>query len=614
MPNSAPLSPVLEAVRARIEARSSESRTAYLARLATMRRDMPPRRKLSCGNLAHAAAACSTSEKLKIASGSAPNLGIVTSYNDMLSAHQPFETYPAILKAAARELGATAQVAGGVPAMCDGVTQGQPGMELSLFSRDVIAMATAVSLSHNVFDGALMLGVCDKIVPGLVIGAMSFGHLPIAFVPAGPMPSGLPNDEKTRVRQAHASGEAGRDALLEAEMKSYHAPGTCTFYGTANSNQMMMELMGLHVPGTAFIPPGTPLREAMTREAVRLVLARAAEGLGMGEMLDARAFINAMAGLHATGGSTNHLIHLVAMARAAGYRITWEDFADLAKAVPLLARIYPNGSADVNQFQAAGGLAFVTRELIGAGLLFEDVPTLAGQGLSAYAKEPVPDGCGIAYREPPAVSPAPSILRGVADPFSPEGGLALVTGPLGRAIVKTSAVAMDKQSLTAPARVYESPEAFQADFEADAITKDAVIVVRNQGPKANGMPELHSLMPMLGVLQNRGLKIALLTDGRLSGASGKVLSALHLTPEAQEGGPIARLRDGDVITIDSVGGRLEAEMDEAEFARRRPAVSVQPSAGEGLGRELFAGFRAGIGRADEGAAIFWGSDPAPPQS
>lgn len=603
------LSPVLEAVRDRIEARSAATRAAYLARLATMRRDMPPRRKLSCGNLAHAAAACSAGEKQAIAMGSAPNLGIVTAYNDMLSAHQPFETYPAILKAAARDLGATAQVAGGVPAMCDGVTQGQPGMDLSLFSRDVIAMATAVSLSHNVFDGALMLGVCDKIVPGLVIGALSFGHLPVAFVPAGPMPSGLPNDEKTRVRQAYASGELGRDALLEAEMKSYHAPGTCTFYGTANSNQMMMELMGLHVPGTAFIPPGTPLREAMTREAVRLVLARAAEGLGMGEMLDARAFINAMAGLHATGGSTNHLIHLVAMARAAGYRVTWEDFADLATVVPLLARIYPNGSADVNQFQAAGGLAFVTRELIAAGLLFGNVPTLAGAGLSAYAKEPLLEAGRIVWREPPAVSPAPTILRGMADPFQPTGGLALVTGPIGRAIVKTSAVAADKQSLTAPARVYDNPDAFLADFKANAITADAVIVVRNQGPKANGMPELHALMPALGVLQNRGLRVALLTDGRLSGASGKVLSALHVTPEAKEGGAIARLRDGDVITIDAAGGRLDVAVDPAELACRMPAVPNQPSAEEGLGRELFAGFRAGVGRADEGAGVFWAHAP-----
>jgi phosphogluconate dehydratase len=604
MPHAAPASPVLKAVRARIEARSAEGRAAYLARLAAMRRDMPPRRKLSCGNLAHAAAACSAHEKLAVATGSAPNLGIVTSFNDMLSAHQPFETYPALLKAAALELGATAQVAGGVPAMCDGVTQGQPGMELSLFSRDVIAMATAISLSHNVFDGALMLGVCDKIVPGLVIGALSFGHLPVAFVPAGPMPSGLPNDEKTRVRQAYATGELGRDALLDAEMKSYHAPGTCTFYGTANSNQMMMELMGLHVPGTAFVPPGTPLRDALTREAVRLVLARAAEGSSMGEMLDSRAFINAMAGLHATGGSTNHLIHLVAMARAAGYRITWEDFADLAKAVPLLARIYPNGSADVNQFQAAGGLAFVTRELIAAGLLFEDVPTLAGTGLSAYAREPVLENGALMWRDPPAVSLAPSILRGVEDAFSPEGGLALVSGSLGRAIVKTSAVAADRQSLTAPARVYESPEAFQADFKANAITGNAIIVVRNQGPKANGMPELHSLMPMLGVLQNRGLRVALLTDGRLSGASGKVLSALHVTPEAREGGAIARLRDGDVITIDSVAGRLDVAVDAREFAARLPAVSNQPSAEAGLGRELFAGFRAGVGRADDGASIF----------
>jgi phosphogluconate dehydratase len=606
MPAAFAISPVLNDVRVRIEARSQSLRTDYLARLDATRRHNPPRKTLSCGNLAHAAAACGSLEKQRIATGSAPNLGIVTSYNDMLSAHQPLEHYPAILKEAALAAGATAQVAGGVPAMCDGVTQGQPGMELSLFSRDVIAMATAVALTHNVFDGALLLGVCDKIVPGLVMGALAFGHLPMAFVPAGPMPTGLPNDEKTRVRQGYAAGELGRDALLEAEMKSYHAPGTCTFYGTANSNQMLMEFMGLHVPGSAFIPPGTNLREALTREAVRLVLARSAKSTGLGEWLDARSFINAIVGLHATGGSTNHLIHLVAMARAAGYLITWEDFAELAQVVPLLARIYPNGSADVNQFHAAGGLAFVMRELLDAGLLFEDVGTLQGGGLRAYAREPALQAGQLVWKDPPVQSPEPSILRTIADPFQPTGGIALVTGRLGRGVVKTSAVAADRHSITAPARVFEAPEDFLAAFKAGEFQHDSVIVVRNQGPKANGMPELHALMPALGVLQGRGLRVALLTDGRLSGASGKVLSALHVTPEALAGGPIARLRDGDPITIDSVTGALDIAVDEQEWEARLPSLSNRASTPLGLGRDLFAGFRAEVGAADLGASVFWG--------
>lgn len=606
MPAAFAISPVLNDVRVRIEARSQSLRTDYLARLDATRRHNPPRKTLSCGNLAHAAAACGSLEKQRIATGSAPNLGIVTSYNDMLSAHQPLEHYPAILKEAALAAGATAQVAGGVPAMCDGVTQGQPGMELSLFSRDVIAMATAVALTHNVFDGALLLGVCDKIVPGLVMGALAFGHLPMAFVPAGPMPTGLPNDEKTRVRQGYAAGELGRDALLEAEMKSYHAPGTCTFYGTANSNQMLMEFMGLHVPGSAFIPPGTNLREALTREAVRLVLARSAEGMGLGEWLDARSFINAIVGLHATGGSTNHLIHLVAMARAAGYLITWEDFAELAQVVPLLARIYPNGSADVNQFHAAGGLAFVMRELLDAGLLFEDVATLHGGGLRAYAREPALQAGQLVWKDPPVQSPEPSILRTIADPFQPTGGIALVKGRLGRGVVKTSAVAADRHSITAPARVFEAPEDFLTAFKAGEFQHDSVIVVRNQGPKANGMPELHALMPALGVLQGRGLRVALLTDGRLSGASGKVLSALHVTPEALAGGPIARLRDGDPITIDCVTGALDIAVDEQEWEARLPSLSNRASTPLGLGRDLFAGFRAEVGAADLGASVFWG--------
>lgn len=605
MPARPVVVPILNTIRGRIEQRSREERAAYLAMISRMRTQNPPRAKLSCGNLAHAAAACGAGIKAKVATGTAPNIGIVTSYNDMLSAHQPLEAYPAILKAAAAKLGATAQVAGGVPAMCDGVTQGQPGMELSLFSRDIIAMATAVSLSHNVFDAALMLGVCDKIVPGLVMGALSFGHLPTAFVPAGPMPTGLSNDEKTRIRQAYAAGEVGRDKLLEAEMKSYHAPGTCTFYGTANSNQMLMEFMGLHVPGAAFVLPGTPLRDALTQEAVRLVLAKSESQHGIGEWLDARSFINAIVGLHATGGSTNHLIHLVAMARSAGFRITWEDFADLASVVPLLARIYPNGSADVNQFHAAGGLAFVMRELMDAGLLFTDIETLAGAGLAPYAREPVMENGMMVYRDPPRVSPQPSILRSMDNPFQPTGGIALVKGGVGRGIVKTSAIPGEKQALTAPARVFETPEQFQAVFKANGITQNTIIVIRNQGPMANGMPELHSLMPALGVLESRGLRVALLTDGRLSGASGKVLSALHVTPEAKEGGPISRLRDGDMITIDSQAGLLDVAVDPREMSQRMPVIPNNLDAEEGLGREMFANFRARVGRADDGASVFW---------
>jgi phosphogluconate dehydratase len=601
-PRVAPVQPRLVEIAARIAARSAELRRDYLERLAATRRAMPPRKGLSCGNIAHAVAACTASVKAGIVGGQAPNIAIVTAYNDMLSAHQPLESYPRLIKAAAARLGATAQVAGGVPAMCDGVTQGQPGMELSLFSRDVIAMATAVSLTHNVFDAALMLGVCDKIVPGLVIGALAFGHLPTAFVPAGPMPSGLPNDEKVRVRQAYAAGEVGREALLEAEMKSYHAPGTCTFYGTANTNQMLMEIMGLHAPGSAFAPPGTPLRDALTEETVRLVTAGAP---GVGEMLDARSFVNAIVGLHATGGSTNHLIHLVAMARAAGLLVTWEDFADLATTVPLVARIYPNGSADVNQFHAAGGVAFVIRALLEAGLLFEDVGTVAGAGLAAYAREAVLIDGALTWREVPSESPDPAIVRSVADPFQPTGGLALVTGNLGRGIVKTSAVAADKRAIRAPARVFDSQQAFADAFKAGAFAQDVVVVLRGQGPKANGMPELHGLMPPLGVLQGRGLRVALVTDGRLSGASGKILSALHVTPETAAGGPLSRLRDGDIIRLDAERGVLEAEVPAPELAARSPMMSNDPEAAHGLGRDLFAHFRAGVSAADQGADLLW---------
>ncbi|QRM34048.1 phosphogluconate dehydratase [Microvirga sp. VF16] len=608
MMSFAPTGQVLEDVAARIAARSGELRREYLARLEEVRRSHPPRRKLSCGNLAHAAAACSAHEKMPVATGSVPNLGIVTSYNDMLSAHQPFATYPDLIKEEARTRGATAQVAGGVPAMCDGVTQGQPGMELSLFSRDVIAMSTAISLSHNVFDAALMLGVCDKIVPGLVMGALSCGHLPTVFVPAGPMPTGLSNDEKTRVRQAYASGEVGRDALLASEMKSYHAPGTCTFYGTANSNQMMMEIMGLHVPGAAFVPPGTPLRDALTRAAVRLSVdaVRAPQGVrGIGERLGPKAFVNAIVGLHATGGSTNHLLHLVAMARAAGLVITWEDFSDLATVVPLLARIYPNGPADVNQFHGAGSIAFVIRALLRGGLLFREIETVAGHDLAAYAREPWLDSGRLAYRDVADEPLEPSILRTIDNPFQANGGLALLTGNLGRAVVKTSAVRSDRLALTAPARVFESQEQFMEAFKANQFDRDVVIVVRQQGPKANGMPELHSLMPALGVLENRGLRVSLLTDGRLSGASGKILSALHVTPEAESGGPIGLIQDGDLITIDAATGRLELAVDAARLMARVPARSNSAAATASLGRDLFSVFRASVGRADLGAATFW---------
>lgn len=601
----APLHPRLVEVATRIDARSRESRAAYLARMERMRREMPPRKGLSCGNIAHVAAACAAPEKTRLTDGKSPALGIVTAYNDMLSAHQPFETYPGILKAAAAELGATALVAGGVPAMCDGVTQGQPGMELSLFSREVIAMATAISLSHNAFDAALLLGVCDKIVPGLLIGALAFGHLPAVFVPAGPMPTGISNDEKTRVRQAYANGEIGRDALLDAEMKSYHAPGTCTFYGTANSNQMLMEIMGLHVPGAAFVPPGTPLRDALTREAARLAIARAGmPEAGLGAMLDARSLVNAVAGLHATGGSTNHLLHLVAIARAAGFILTWEDFADLAAVVPLLARIYPNGPADVNQFQAAGGIGFVIRELLAAGLAFGDVGTVAGTSLVAYTREAVLDGGRLAWRDTPAQSLDPAIVRPVSDPFQPTGGLALIKGNLGKAIVKTSAVSEERQALTAPVRVFEDQASFHAAFKSGALAGDLVIVLRNQGPRANGMPELHGLMPPLGVMQARGQRVALLTDGRLSGASGKILSALHVTPEAEAGGAIARILDGDVVTIDARSGRLDLHLDEATLRSRRPAPRSALPGDDGLGREYFRLFRQHVGPAEAGASIF----------
>ena len=595
-------------VTGRIVRRSQDSRARYLDRIARAVQAQPARKRLGCANQAHGFAACGTTDKAELRSGSAPNIGIVTAYNDMLSAHQPFERFPDLIRQAAREAGGVAQVAGGVPAMCDGVTQGEAGMELSLFSRDVIAMATAVALSHQTFDAALYLGVCDKIVPGLLIGALAFGHLPAIFVPAGPMTSGLPNDEKAKIRQLYAEGKIGRDALLEAEAKSYHGPGTCTFYGTANTNQMMMEIMGLHLPGSSFINPNTPLRDALTVAATQRVLQITAQGNAytpIGRIVDERAVVNGIVGLHATGGSTNHTIHLIAMAAAAGIQITWDDFADLARVVPLMARVYPNGKADVNHFQAAGGMGFLIRELLGEGLVHRDVATVWGTGLDGYLTEPVLGADGaMTWRDGADRSGDTAILRGAREAFQPTGGLQLLEGPLGRAVIKTSAVAAERHVVEAPARVFHSQEELQAAWKAGTLTGDFVAVVRFQGPKANGMPELHKLMPPLGVLQDRGQRIALVTDGRLSGASGKVPSAIHVTPEAADGGAIAKVRDGDVIRVDAVAGRLEVLVDPAEWAARVPATADLSSSHELCGRELFAAFRSVAGRADQGASVF----------
>ncbi len=600
------LEPRIAAVTERIAARSRDTRAAYLARIEAAAQG-GRRGRLGCANQAHAFAASGPVDKARLVAGQVPNLAIVTAYNDMLSAHQPYERFPTLIRDAARAVGATAQVAGGVPAMCDGVTQGEAGMELSLFSRDVIALSTAVALSHQTYDAAVYLGICDKIVPGLVIGALSFGHLPAVFVPAGPMVSGLPNDEKAQVRQAHAEGHASRAELLAAEMASYHGPGTCTFYGTANTNQMLMEIMGLHLPGSSFVNPGTALRDALTVEAARRALSLSVTGnryTPVGRVLDERAFVNGVVGLHATGGSTNMTIHLVAMAAAAGIELTWDDFADLAEAVPLLARVYPNGRADVNHFHAAGGMAFLIRELLAGGLLHADVTTVCGEGLAGYVAEPWLDASGhVAWREPPVASGDRSVLRGVAEPFQATGGLRVLDGPLGRAVIKTSSVRADRHVVEAPALVFDSQEALQAAFRAGALDRDVVAVVRFQGPRANGMPELHKLMPPLGVLQDRGRRVALVTDGRLSGASGKVPAAIHVTPEAACGGDIARLRDGDLVRVDAPAGRLEILVDADAWAARTPAPS--PGGHDlGVGRELFAAFRANSAAADRGASIF----------
>ncbi|MBL8580095.1 MAG: phosphogluconate dehydratase [Mesorhizobium sp.] len=598
----------IEAITERIRERSRPVRELYLDRVAKAATHTANRATLSCGNLAHGFAVCSPSEKVALAGDRVPNLGIITSYNDMLSAHQPFETYPNLIKEAAREAGGIAQVAGAVPAMCDGITQGQPGMELSLFSRDVIAMATAIGLSHNMFDAAVYLGVCDKIVPGLVIAALSFGHLPAIFVPAGPMTSGIPNDQKAKVRQLYAEGKVGRAELLEAESKSYHGPGTCTFYGTANSNQMLMEIMGLHTPGASFINPGTPLRDALTKEAAKRALAITQLGNAytpVGKMIDERSVVNGIVGLHATGGSTNHTIHLIAMAHAAGISITWQDISDLSEAVPLLARVYPNGLADVNHFNAAGGMGFLIRELLDAGLLHEDVQTVWGEGLRPYTVEARLGGDGSVVREPaPKTSGDEKVLAPVAKAFQPTGGLKVLYGNIGHAIIKTSAVKPERRVIEAPAIVLDSQEALTAAFKAGELERDFIAVIRFQGPKANGMPELHRLTTVLGVLQDRGHRVALVTDGRMSGASGKVPAAIHVTPEALEGGPIGRLHDGDMLRLDAETGTLEVLVPDDELAAR-PIRSPDLSAnGHGFGRELFAGFRELAGRADQGASVF----------
>jgi len=590
----------------RIVRRGGDERRRWLDRMAAAVDDRPSRARLGCANLAHGFAACGPTDKARLKALDAPNLGIVTAYNDMLSAHRPYEQYPELIRAEARRLGAVAEVAGGVPAMCDGITQGEAGMELSLFSRDVIAMATGVALSHRMFDGALMLGICDKIVPGLVIGALAFAHLPVIFVPSGPMPSGISNGEKNRVRQLFAEGRASRDDLLEAESRSYHAPGTCTFYGTANTNQMLMEIMGLHLPGASFVAPGTPLRDALTRASVARLLAIGRTGEAftpLYRVLDERAFVNGIVGLAATGGSTNLTLHLVAMARAAGIRLTWDDFADLSAVTPLVARAYPNGQADVNQFRDAGGVPFLVRELLGEGLLHEDARTVWGEGTAGQAQRPelAADG-SLRFVPPPAISADETVVRPIERPFQPTGGIELLTGNLGRSVIKSSAVAPDRRVIEAPARVFASQEEVQAAFKAGTLTGDFVAVVRFQGPKSNGMPELHKLTPPLGVLQDRGQRVALVTDGRMSGASGKVPAAIHLTPEAVDGGPIARLRDGDRIRLDCDAGRLDVLVDPAEWANRPAATADLGGNGFGVGRELFATFRRSVGPAEEGAS------------
>lgn len=601
------MNPIVDSVTRKIIARSQISRADYLAKIDAAKSATVHRSQLSCGNLAHGFAACSPDDKSSLKNMVKSNIGIITSYNDMLSAHQPYEHYPERLKNALHAVGAIGQVAGGVPAMCDGVTQGQDGMELSLLSRDLIAMSAAIGLSHNMFDGALFLGVCDKIVPGLFIAAMAFGHLPAVFVPAGPMRTGASNKEKVRVRQLYAEGKVGREALLESEANSYHSAGTCTFYGTANSNQMVMEVMGLHLPGSSFIYPDVTLRDELTDAAARQVT-RMTESSGnylpVGRLVDEKVVVNGIVALLATGGSTNHTMHLVAMAKSAGIQITWDDFSELSDVVPLLTRIYPNGPGDINYFQAAGGVSLLVRELLKGGLLHEDVHTVAGFGLHRYTQEPFLDGDKLAYRDGPHCSLDSEVIATLDAPFAKHGGTKVLAGNLGRAVMKTSAVPEDRQIIKAPAVVFESQYDIDAAFNDGKLDRDCIVVVRFQGPKAIGMPELHKLMPPLGVLMDRGYKVALVTDGRLSGASGKVPAAIHVTPEAYVGGLLAKVQDGDMIQIDGTTGKLELLVDEAELAQRKAAVPDLSTSHVGMGRELFSAMRDKISGAEDGACCF----------
>ncbi|RDK10841.1 phosphogluconate dehydratase [Cupriavidus lacunae] len=606
-----PRHPVLERVTARIVSRSAASRQAYLERTRAMAGQKVERAQLSCTNLAHAVAAMPDAAKIRLKADERPNLAIVSAYNDMLSAHQPLAAFPQWLKEAALEAGGTAQFAGGTPAMCDGVTQGQDGMDLSLFSRDVIALAAAVALSHQMFDAALYLGVCDKIVPGLVMGALSFGHLPAVFVPGGPMTTGISNDEKAQTRQLYAEGKIGRKELLEAETRSYHGPGTCTFYGTANSNQMLMEMMGLHLPGTAFVNPNTPLREALTREAARQALRLVHGGeryTPVAEVLDERAFVNGIVGLLATGGSTNHTLHLIAMARVAGIVLSWDDFDELSAVVPLLARVYPNGKADVNQFQAAGGLPVVIRGLLALGLVHDDVTTIVGRGLQDYTREPVLRDGKLTWIDGPAVPLDDSIVRGADAPFAPDGGIKLLDGKLGRAVIKTSAVKAEHQVVQAPAIVFAHQDDVLHAFRRGELERDFVAVLPWQGPASCGMPELHKLTPTLTVLQDRGFHVALVTDGRMSGASGKVPAAIHVCPEALHGGAIARVRTGDMMMVDAPGGILDVLVRDDEWQAREPARPDLRANRHGVGRDLFATFRRHVSTAESGACTLFSDE------
>jgi phosphogluconate dehydratase len=600
---------ILNEVTERIRERSTPTRKAYLQRIEQIIKRPRGSDRMGCANVAHAFAALPDNDKFRVVAEKAPHIGIITAYNDMLSAHQPYETYPAIIRDEARKHGATVQVAGGVPAMCDGITQGEPGMELSLFSRDTIAMSTAVGLSHDVFDAALLLGVCDKIVPGLLIGALHFGHLPCVFVPAGPMSTGIDNTTKSKVREKFAQGLCDRDELLASESAAYHGAGTCTFYGTANSNQMLLEAMGLHVPGSAFVHPHAGLREALTRESVRTVLAniQSQRFMPIGRMVDERVIVNAIVALLATGGSTNHCIHWVAVARAAGILIDWSDFSKLSQDTPLLARVYPNGSADVNEFQAAGGPGFIIRELMEGGYMHEDVPSVVYGGLRDFCKKPEMQGEDLIWVDLPADSPDESIVRTPRTPFSSSGGLRLLTGNLGRSVIKSSSVPEDRLIIEAPAIVFNAQEELLAAFEKGELEKDFVAVVRFQGPRANGMPELHKLTPPLAVLQGKGFKVALVTDGRMSGASGKIPAAIHVSPEASAGGTIAKIRDGDIIRLNAIVGTLNALVDEDEWQARVPVQMTEAQRnnnGHGIGRELFGGMRRNVHSAEEGA-VTW---------